>query len=155
MDHSSDPVEHFWCSHKDKNPSLGAGCLVKRQDAGCCEQLNEMWQTFTIDQYRQGTGKTAWPEGRSSPRKRLKASLVGCNAVIYIQLLVMQQQNSLRMLKEKKENKEVNTWTVSSLYATIMKCFMHKDMPFFSYNHRSACMNHVWLQDITVLQRAR
>lgn len=46
----------------------------------------------------------------------------------------------------------MNTWTDSSLYATVMKCFMHKDMFFFSYNHRSTHMNQVWLQDNTALQ---
>lgn len=99
---SPDPLQHFLCSFKDKSPSLGAGCSVERWDAEFSEQLNEKWQPFPADQYGQGTGKTVLPEGWSSPQKAVKASLVWCNAVICVHLLVMQQLNSLRMFKKKK-----------------------------------------------------
>lgn len=99
---SPDPVQHSLCSLKDKNPSLGEGCLVERWDSEFWEQLNEKWQPFPADQYGQGTGKTVWPGGWSSPQNTVKASLVWCNAVICVHLLVMQQLNSLRMLKKKK-----------------------------------------------------
>lgn len=67
---SPDPAQHFLCSFKDKSPSLGAGCLAERWDAEFWEQLNEKWQPFPADQYGQGTGKTAWPEGWAALRKQ-------------------------------------------------------------------------------------
>lgn len=98
---SPDPVQHFLCSCKDKKPSLGAGCLAERWESEFWERLNEKWQPFPADQYGQGTGRTVWPEGWTSPQKTVKASLVWCNAVIYVHLLVMQQLNSSRMFKKK------------------------------------------------------
>lgn len=115
---SPDPVQHSLCSFKDKNPSLGAGCWVERWDSEFWEQLNEKWQPIPADQYGQGTGKSVWPEGWSSPQNTLKASLLWCNAVICVHLLVMQQLNSLSMLKEKEIGLRKLTQKLSLHYMT-------------------------------------